>query len=213
MSGNISPVAWYGGKRRLSSWITSLLPRHDTYIEAFGGGASVLFTKPRARLEIYNDLDDGLVTFFRMLRDRPVELQHVLALTPYARSEFEHCRATWTHMDDELERARRWYARTRMAFAAQPPRAGATSSTAPSAAAPAPARSRPRSRTCTSSRSGSAESSSTSSTGTTVLTATTAQARSSTSTRHITPTPAGAIAATATATTSTPKTTSNYSPG
>ena len=48
MSANISPVAWYGGKSRLSAWIAGLLPRHDTYIEAFGGGASVLFTKAAA---------------------------------------------------------------------------------------------------------------------------------------------------------------------
>ena len=53
MSANISPVAWYGGKSRLSTWIVGLLPRHDTYIEAFGGGASVLFRKPPCRLEVY----------------------------------------------------------------------------------------------------------------------------------------------------------------
>jgi len=75
MSANISPVAWYGGKSRLSAWIVGLLPRHDSYIEVFGGGASVLFRKPPARLEVYNDIDDGLVTFFRVLRDRPAELR------------------------------------------------------------------------------------------------------------------------------------------
>jgi DNA adenine methylase len=117
VSANVSPVAWYGGKSRLSSWIVGLLPRHDSYIEVFGGGAAVLFAKPRARLEVYNDIDDGLVTFFRLLRERPLELQQALSLTPYARREFEHCRDTWTVADDELERARRWYARTQMAFA------------------------------------------------------------------------------------------------
>ncbi len=41
----------------------------------------------------------------------------MLALTPYARAEFGYCRATWDTVEDELERARRWYVRTRMAFA------------------------------------------------------------------------------------------------
>ena len=117
MSANVSPVAWYGGKSRLSSWLAGLLPRHHGYVEVFGGGAAVLFAKPRATLEVYNDIDQGLVTFFRLLRDRPVELHQALRLTPYARSEFEHCRDTWELVDDELERARRWYARTQMAFA------------------------------------------------------------------------------------------------
>jgi DNA adenine methylase len=117
MSANVSPVAWYGGKSRLASWLAGLLPRHDGYIEVFGGGAAVLFAKPRATLEVYNDIDQGLVTFFRLLRDRPVELQQALRLTPYARSEFEHCRDTWELVEDELERARRWYTRTQMAFA------------------------------------------------------------------------------------------------
>jgi DNA adenine methylase len=117
MSANVSPVAWYGGKSRLSSWIAGLLPRHDTYIEVFGGGAAVLFAKPRARLEVYNDIDHGLVTFFRVLRERPAELQRALALTPYARAEYERCRDSWATVEDELERARRWYVRTQMAFA------------------------------------------------------------------------------------------------
>jgi DNA adenine methylase len=117
MSANVSPVAWYGGKSRLAAWIAGLIPRHDSYVEVFGGGAAVLFAKPRARLEVYNDIDEGLVTFFRLLRDRPSELQQALRLTPYARSEFEHRRDSWELVDDELERARRWYARTQMAFA------------------------------------------------------------------------------------------------
>ncbi len=117
MSANVSPVSWYGGKSRMAAWIVAMLPRHDTYIEAFGGGASVMFRKPRAKLEVYNDLDDGLVTFFRALRDQPGALQRALRLTPYARSEYERCRDTWTEVKDDLERARRWYVRTQMAFA------------------------------------------------------------------------------------------------
>lgn len=204
MTANVSPVAWYGGKSRLSAWIVTLLPRHDTYIEAFGGGASVLFSKSRARLEVYNDLDAGLVTFFRVLRDRPAELQHALMLTPYARAEFEHCRNTWAGVDDELERARRWYVRTRMAFACS-----ATEGWGYEVNGAQRGGTRARSfataiENLPDSPSASGASRSTSSTGRNASTATTDRAQCSTSTRPTTPKPGDVIAATVTDTTSTP---------
>lgn len=113
----VSPLSWYGGKARLSEHIVRLLPRHDTYVEPFAGAASVLFRKEPCTLEVYNDVDDGLVTFFRVLRDRPLELARLLRLTPYARAEFERCRDSWETCEDELERARRWFVRARMGFA------------------------------------------------------------------------------------------------
>ena len=44
------------------------------YVEVFGGGASVLLSKPSATLDVYNDLDQGLVNFFKCLRDRAEDL-------------------------------------------------------------------------------------------------------------------------------------------
>jgi DNA adenine methylase len=113
----VAPFAWYGGKSRLAGRIVDLLPPHDTYIEVFGGAAAVLFSKRPATLEVYNDIHGGLVTFFKVLRDRPDELERVLRLTPYARTEFEEAAATWESTEDDLERARRFYVRTRAAFA------------------------------------------------------------------------------------------------
>jgi DNA adenine methylase len=115
---NIAPFAWYGGKQRMASQIVSLLPRHRCYVEAFGGAAAVLCSKPRATLEVYNDVDSGLVTFFRVLRERPTELERVLRFTPYAREEFAEAAATWETVGEDLERARRWYTRCGQAFAA-----------------------------------------------------------------------------------------------
>jgi DNA adenine methylase len=116
MTQAAAPIAWYGGKARLASRIAALLPHHDTYVEPFGGAAAVLFAKTRATLEVYNDIDGGLVTFFRALRDRPEELARALRLTPYAREEFTDCRDTWKATRNDIERARRWYVRMRQAF-------------------------------------------------------------------------------------------------
>lgn len=116
MSGAAAPIGWYGGKAHLAERIAGMLPRHDTYVECFGGAASLLFAKPRVKLEVYNDIDSGLVTFFRALRDEPQELARLLTFTPYAREEFTCCLDTWADTTDDLERARRWYVRMRQAF-------------------------------------------------------------------------------------------------
>ena len=59
----------------------------EFYVEPFAGSLAVLFAKPRARHEIVNDLDGGLVTFFRVLRDRPDDLIRACTLTPFSRAE------------------------------------------------------------------------------------------------------------------------------
>ncbi len=119
-AGARAPFPWFGGKHELAPTIVDLLPRCLVYVEAFGGAASVLLAKAHSRLEVYNDLDSGLVTFFRVLRDRPEELERRLRLTPFSREEFELCRRTWHEADEELERARRWYVRVEQAFACTP---------------------------------------------------------------------------------------------
>jgi DNA adenine methylase len=103
---------YYGGKARLAPWIASLLPPHRTYLEPFCGSAAVLFAKRPSSTEILNDLDGQLVNFVTVLRERPQALARALALTPYARSEYEQLVGAYDDPDlDELERARRWFVR------------------------------------------------------------------------------------------------------
>lgn len=45
-------------------------PTHTKYVEAFGGACSVLLNKPRCEVEIYNELDGGMVNLTRVVRDR-----------------------------------------------------------------------------------------------------------------------------------------------
>ena len=111
-----SPFPWFGGKQKLADRLIEMFPPHRVYCEVFGGGASVLLSKQPATLDIYNDAEDGLVNFFRMLRDRPGDLVPLLELTPYSRTEFLDCVETWRSVDDEVERARRFYVCVSQAF-------------------------------------------------------------------------------------------------
>jgi DNA adenine methylase len=98
------PFAYYGGKTRIAARIADLLPDHEHYVEPFAGSLAVLLAKRPSRMETVNDLDRDLMAFWRVLRDRPVEIIRACALTPHSRAE--HI-AAYEATDDELERARR----------------------------------------------------------------------------------------------------------
>ena len=63
------PFKYHGGKFFLCDWIVSNIPSHETYVEPFGGAASVLLNKPRCNREIYNDLNSDLANLMRFIRD------------------------------------------------------------------------------------------------------------------------------------------------
>lgn len=102
-------MRYHGGKWRLAPWITEYFPPHSTYVEPYGGGASVLLLKERCHSEVYNDIDGQVNNLMRVLRERGTELAMMVALTPFSREEFELSRF---ECDDELEQARRTLVRS-----------------------------------------------------------------------------------------------------
>lgn len=112
-------LRYFGGKWRLAPWVISHFPPHEIYVEPFGGAASVLMRKQRAKAEVYNDLDENTVNVFRVLRD-PKSARRLLRLlrkTPFSRSELQLAMA---QVDDPIERARRTIVRAFQGFASQP---------------------------------------------------------------------------------------------
>jgi DNA adenine methylase len=108
-------LRYHGGKWRLAPWIIAHFPPHRVYVEPFGGAASVLLRKPRSYAEVYNELSGDVVNLFRVLRDAALSarLLEQIALTPYARDEFE---SAYEDRADPVDRARALIVRSMMSF-------------------------------------------------------------------------------------------------
>jgi DNA adenine methylase len=118
MKVNHPVVKYYGSKFTLASWIISHFPAHRHYVEPFGGAANVLLVKEPSYMETFNDLNNSIVNFFRMLRVRPAELVEQIRLTPWSRTEFEN---SFDEKEDDsaIELARKLYYRLCMSFSGQ----------------------------------------------------------------------------------------------
>lgn len=84
-------MRYQGAKWRLAPWIIEHFPAHACYVEPYGGSAAVLLTKTPSSREVYNDINDEVVTLFNVIRDDAMRqaLLRLLAMTPYSRTEFE----------------------------------------------------------------------------------------------------------------------------
>ncbi len=107
-------MRYFGGKAVLAHHILRHLPPHNVYTEAFCGAASILMSKRRAEVEILSDLDDDVINLMEIVRDRPADLAHALAYTPYAESEY---RNAYEPTDDSFEAARRLLVRSHQGIA------------------------------------------------------------------------------------------------
>ena len=116
------PFTYFGGKTAIADRIADMLPPHEHYIEPFAGSLAVLLAKPPSQMETVNDLDERLMNFWRVLRDRPADLQRVCALTPHSRAETRL--SCDLDAEDDLERARRVWVRLTQGRGGQMKRTG-----------------------------------------------------------------------------------------
>lgn len=104
-----SPIKWVGGKSRLRKPIIELLPPHTCYVEPFAGAAWVLFGKQPSDVEILNDKDQELTTFFRVVKEKPEELIQSFEWELVSRYEFERLAALDPTQLSDVQRAHRFY--------------------------------------------------------------------------------------------------------
>lgn len=118
-----SPIPRIGGKRLLRTKICDSFPsgeRFNRYIEVFGGGGWVLFSKEKqADLEIYNDADGNLVNLMRCIKYHCSELQREIDGFYNSREIFYdvsqqlNCRGF-----TDIQRAARYFIKMRLSFGA-----------------------------------------------------------------------------------------------
>jgi len=114
-----SPIRYLGGKSIMIAKLLKLIPSHQTYVEVFGGGGSLLLAKKPSPIEVYNDIDSNLVNLFRVICDPNTfqEFQKFISLTPYSREEFCYCKDTLDDSKDNLVRAYKYFVISRQNFA------------------------------------------------------------------------------------------------
>lgn len=112
-----SPLAYIGGKSKLSKQIISMIPEHEAYCEVFAGAGWVLFRKEPLKYETINDLDSDLICFYRVLQNHLEEFLRQFKWLLSSREWFED----WKRQREaggltDIQRAARYYYLQRHSF-------------------------------------------------------------------------------------------------
>jgi DNA adenine methylase len=112
-----SPLAYIGGKSKLSRTIVEMIPEHQAYCEVFAGAAWVFFRKEPSRYEVINDLDSDLVVFYRVLQSHLEEFLKQFKWLLASREWFHD----WKRQQEaggltDIQRAARYYYLQRLSF-------------------------------------------------------------------------------------------------
>jgi DNA adenine methylase len=113
----VGPFSYIGGKHRLAKTIIEIFPKHKTYVEAFAGGAQVLFQKEPSAVEVLNDLDGELVNLFRVCQLHHEELVRYLHFALVSRKLFDLLKATDPTTLTDIQRAARYFYILKNSFA------------------------------------------------------------------------------------------------
>lgn len=102
-----TPISYYGGKQKMLSTILTKIPDHKLYCEPFLGGAAIFFGKEPSNVEVINDTNKELITFYRVCKDRFLELQSLVRVTLHSRKAHQdaHVISANPHLFTDVQRA------------------------------------------------------------------------------------------------------------
>lgn len=103
-----------GSKWAIAQWVVDHFPdgyERMIYLEPFAGSLAVFFNKAPSSVEVINDIDSDVVNLFRVLRERPEDMERMILLTPFSREEYD---LAFEATEDPLEKARRFLVRANM---------------------------------------------------------------------------------------------------
>lgn len=113
----------------MASWLAGKIPPHRLYCEPFCGAGHLLFGKQPSPVEVFNDVDKHLISFFRAIQEpgKRQILAERLAFMPYSRSLWNEIRSQWKAGNipgDEVERVSQWFFLNRTCFGGDQRRGG-----------------------------------------------------------------------------------------
>ena len=119
-----SPITYYGGKQLLAPVIIGLMPSHRIYFEPYFGGGAVFFAKGKSYLEVINDHNKTLMTFYNVCQDEHLfaTLQTLVQTTLHSESTYRKAYNIWLHPEGHLPVDVAWavWLVTNMSYSASP---------------------------------------------------------------------------------------------
>ena len=95
-------------------YLLPLIPSHKTYIELFAGGLALLLAKEPSEVEIINDFNGELISFYRVLKYHKNEFLKEIALVPNSREYF------FQYMEQrgltDIQKAARYFLLNKLSF-------------------------------------------------------------------------------------------------
>lgn len=104
------PFPYPGGKSKIVNEICDCLPYAKGYIEVFGGSGAVLLARHASRFEVFNDRHAGVVAFYKCMRDpqKLEALMYKIEMSLHSKEDWYDSKS-WKLVEDDVERAYRWY--------------------------------------------------------------------------------------------------------
>lgn len=113
-----SPLNYLGGKSRLAPKIVARIPKnHVCYCEPFCGAGWVFFAKQPSHVEVINDRDRELVTFWRVVQNHLEEFLRFYKYAVVSRHIFEFEKRKDPAGLTDIQRAVRYYYLQKLSFA------------------------------------------------------------------------------------------------
>ena len=99
---------YFGGKQRkeIQEWILANLPHsYESYVEPFAGMLGILINRTKANAEVANDINNRIVNWWEVVRDKYEELDDKLYWSPASEKLFYDCVRS---MDEGTDVERAW---------------------------------------------------------------------------------------------------------
>lgn len=110
----LSPLKMMGGKAYMLEYILPIIPKHELFVEVFGGAGHISLSKPPSKFNIFNDKNSDLINLFLTMRDNGETLKQKLSDTLYSRQIFQEYlklykdKVLWNNLTD-MNRALMYY--------------------------------------------------------------------------------------------------------